>query len=485
MGTVQRAVDEPRPGFAKRAENFDRVIAEARAWTWQPGQTVGRVMDAVISGAFDLSMADRALLALYASHLNQERLEQGDACVWPSTQLMCRRMGCSERTARMARARLERLGYMVRDYNRLNRPAGEEAYDLRPLLARLDALERADAELRRAFTAEREARYQTTAGLHDGMQSRKVYTAQAAESFLHEQSHGNLKNTVPQKATATPPTPNHGASCGRETARPPSVHGVNSASRKPSSAICSPEGASASAGVSKTASVAAETLQEELQMAAQACPRLFSALPSRMLAAGHGELGDLAANLGAMLPEPERNNGRTVAWGWRNHGQRMLVMLAVALEDPNIRHPARYFGSMATTSPGEVVDLRPNLRRILGARTGAAGAEIPSPAPKTSPPAAPSVAPLMAAPGADDPTWLAIAARLPRIIGDGPYGSWFARVGFEGLDKGILSLTTPTSIAAERIKRDFVGALLRACELAGFACDRVLVTIRRPPRPGG
>lgn len=484
MGTAQYALDEPRPGYVKRAENFDQVIAEALSWRFSAGQTVGRVMDAVITGAFDLSMADRACLALYASHLNQERLEQGDACVWPSTQLMARRMGCSERTARLARARLERLGYMVRDYNRLNRPAGEEAYDLRPLLARMEALERADDEMRQAFTAEREARYHTTAGLRDGMQSRKVYTAQAVKSFHQEQSHENLKNTVPEKAAAPPPTQNDSAPPGRELASPTDQTGPKTEFGIDDSAICSPEGAGGSFSAKNSSSVAAEMVREELVLAAEACPRLFSSLPSWLLErpsqATRGDLGDLAASLGALLPDPERNNGRTVAWGWRNHGPRVLVMLAIALEDPNIRHAGRYFGSMATTSPSQTLDLRPNLRRVLDSR--AEPGKAPSPAPGSKPAAGPIAEPpkpLMAAPGADDPIWLAIARKLPRIIGEGKFGSWFGRVGFEGLRDGVLSLTSPTGIAAEKIRDEFVGALIRACRDAGHDCDRVLVTKRR------
>src|ERR1700742_4245798 len=149
--------DEWRPGFAKRADNFAEVCAAAETWRWSPGETIARVAGAVLKGTPSLSTPQRMTLLLYVEHLNQERLEQDVACVWPSTGLVAQYLGCSESQARANRKALEAAGFMVRDYTRANRPAGVEAYDLRPLMARLAELEATDDAIREAMEARRAA----------------------------------------------------------------------------------------------------------------------------------------------------------------------------------------------------------------------------------------------------------------------------------------------------------------------------------------
>src|SRR5580693_4584739 len=140
--------EEWRPGFAKRAPNFPEVVAQADGWRWSSGETIARVAGAVLKGTPSLTIPQRMTLLLYVEHLNQDRLEQDIACVWPSTHLVARYLGCSESQARANRRALEAAGYLVRDYTRANRPAGVEAYDLRPLMARLGELEAIDDALR-------------------------------------------------------------------------------------------------------------------------------------------------------------------------------------------------------------------------------------------------------------------------------------------------------------------------------------------------
>ena len=120
--------DDWRPGFAKRASNFAEVCERAERWRWQPGETIARIAAAVLKGTPLLTMQQRLTLLLYVEHLNQDRLEQDVACVWPSSALIADYLGCSESTARAHRRALEAAGYLVRDYTRANRPAGVEAY---------------------------------------------------------------------------------------------------------------------------------------------------------------------------------------------------------------------------------------------------------------------------------------------------------------------------------------------------------------------
>jgi DnaA N-terminal domain len=249
------------------------------------------------------------------------------------------------------------------------------------------------------------------------------------------------------------------------------------------------------AGVKPAASVYAEMVRQELQAAVQVCPRLRPLLPDHVLAnpasATPADAARIAAAAPSLLPEPERNNGLSMQWGWARHGIRAVAMLAIALEDPKVRNPCSYFGWMATRSPDGAPDLRLNLARILREK-GVIPPLEDAPAPKAEPPgevlAPPSPAltedaaeplPLMFAPGVEDPRWQAIDVELRRLIREGAYGSWFGRIGFHGLTDGVLNLSTPNSTSADRIKRDYIPAILMAAETAGVFVDRVLMTVRK------
>ena len=108
------------------------------------------------------------------------------------------------------------------------------------------------------------------------------------------------------------------------------------------------------------------------------------------------------------------------------------------------------------------------LRRVLKAKGDIPPAEPPPP--------------LMSAPGVDDPVWQKIAEPLRRLVREGAYGSWFGRIGFHGIDEGVLTLSTLSQIAADRIKRDYVDAILHAAEVAEVYVDRVIITLRKDRR---
>jgi hypothetical protein len=443
------------------------------------------VAAAVLKGTPTLTIPQRMTLLLYVEHLNQDRLEQDIACVWPSTALVADYLGCSESQARTNRRALEAAGYMVRDYNRANRPAGLEAYDLRPLMARLDELEAVDAAIREAAAARR-------AIYSEAVAFPTRYSARAPESRRLEQSHDNLDSSVPEKDAAPP----RSHSQTRPSTRPATGQAHQSSGQPQrtgrATAIGSPMRASGLAGAKLATAAQAEMVRQELQAAVQVCPRLRSLLPDHVLAdpasATPADAARIAAAAPSLLPEPERNNGLSMQWGWARHGIRAVAMLAIALEDPKVRNPCSYFGWMATRSPDGAPDLRLNLARILrekGEIPPIEAAPAPEPAPDVvtgSPaplPAADEPLPLMFAPGLDDPRWQAIDVELRRLIREGAYGSWFGRVGFHGLTDGVLHLSTPTGLAADRIRHDYIPAIIAAAETAGVFVDRVVMTVRK------
>ncbi len=461
--------DEWRPGFAKRAENFPAVVAAAETWRWSPGETVARVAAAVLKGTPGLSIPQRMTLLLYVEHLNQDRLEQDTACVWPSTGLVADYLGCSESQARANRKALEAAGYLVRDYTRANRPAGIEAYDLRPLMARLEELEDVDAAIREGVAARRAAYSETVA-------FPMKYSAQAPESRRLEQSQFNSRSSVRGKDAAEP---RHNSGV-RVSTSPAPAKGHGSSSQRPrtgtTGAIGSPMGASGFVSGQPDTSVYAEMVRQELWTAIQVCPRLAPLVRDGILtdpaSATPEDAARVAAAAAEFLPQPERNNDQTAIWGWRKHGIRIVTMMAIALEDPEVRSACSYFGKLATQARG-ASDLRLNLARILRQKGEVPPAEGPPTAEVVEPP------PLMFAPGSEEAPWPEIATELRRLVREGPYGSWFGRVGFHGVVDGVLSISTPTTIAADRIKQDYVEALKMAAEAAGVFVERVMISVRK------
>jgi len=461
--------EEWRPGFAKRAENFSEVCAQAEGWRWSPGETIARVAGAVLKGTPTLTIPQRMTLLLYVEHLNQERLEQDIACVWPSTALVAEYLGCSQSQARANRRALETAGYLVRDYTRANRPAGVEAYDLRPLMARLGELEGVDDAIREAMEARR-------AAYSDNVVFATKYSARAPESRRLEQSQDNFSSSVRGKDAAMPRHQDN----SRPAPRTRNGQDHDDSGTRPRTgedpANGFPKGANRSGGENLPPSVYAEMVRQELRAAAQVCPRIAPLVTPALLADPLNVAPEIAARVGAaaaeFLPNPERNNDQTAMWGWRKHGVRVLVMLAICLEDPEVRSPCGYFGRLAGQGRG-AADLRLNLARILKGQ----GA-VSSPATET-PPAEDEPPPIMFSPGTEDHPWPEIAGHLRGLVREGAWGSWFGRVGFHGIVDGVLTLSTPTGVAADKIKRDYVPAILRAAEAAEVFVERVVVTVRK------
>ena len=457
--------DDWRPGFAKRAPNFDAVCAQARAWRWQPGVSVARIAAAVLKGTPTLTVQQRMTLLLYVEHLNQDRLEQDVATVWPGTSLIADYLGCTESNARGHRRALEAAGFMVRDYTRANRPAGVEAYDLAPLVARLDELEAADLAVREAAQARRAA-YSEPVVFSERTTAR-------APRFTHlEQSHQNGSSSVRGKDA---PSARHQPDQRRTSPAENGEVRKSSGNRQgtgQNSAICSPEGASGFSSAFSEGSAPAEMVRQELRAAFQVSPRIAALVGPAAVAdpasVTPADLARVAAAVDDLLPERERNNDRTFAWALKRHGVRAIAMLAIAIEDPDVRSPCKYFGRMASYEPKGAPDLRLNFARVLKAKGDIPPAEPPPP--------------LMSAPGVDDPVWQKIAEPLRRLVREGAYGSWFGRIGFHGIDEGVLTLSTLSQIAADRIKRDYIDAILHAAEVAEVYVDRVIITLRKDRR---
>lgn len=207
-------------------------------------------------------------------------------------------------------------------------------------------------------------------------------------------------------------------------------------------------------------------------MALEACPELSAILTPEVLenpsCAPFSAVAELESLANQLLPENDRNNGLTVRWGWERHGVRAAAMLAIALKDPRVANPCRYFGKLATSPPTGQLDLRFNLMRALKWQKVAA-VEPDAPLPSRWP----------EPPGKNHPTWVAVAEALSKLIRRGAFDTWFApSVGFVSLGEEVLTIAAnPT--AAMRIRTDFRQHLLRAAREAGLKVSSVVVLDRK------
>lgn len=473
---AQRAYDPAswKRGTVKRAETFEDVYDVAKIWTWQPGVSIHRIKDAIVLGTPELSPPERAVLLALWAHVNADRLERGDAFVWPGAELMSLYLDMSESTIRRHRSALERKGYLLRDYNNANRPAYGEAFNLGPTVARLEEMERHEEACRAAMEEKRRSRDHSIVDLRN-------YRSQAPISNHLEQSPRNEvasvqgndapkarnQNTERRPTSGAPASPNAG----------PGQHPEN----RTDSAKGLPRKARFPAEPSLQGLVATETLQAELRMARQVVPAMSPVIPDQALedpasvsqsAEMRAAFIELATQL---LPEGERNNAETAGWAWSRHGVRAAAFLAAALGDTKVQSPCAMFGFFACKSATEPLTVAPNLQGILIAR-GVANANKPPAAAATFT----TAAQLVKAPGHDAPELGDFHAILERILKGrgartGEIGSYYVGLGYEGLDPdGTLRLLTTNSVRVDYIRRNYPGAILEAAQTAGLdAAKRV------------
>ena len=473
---LAHSAEEYRPGFAKRAENFEEICNVAVGWQWEPGINCARIKDAIAVGTPDLTMGERCVLAAYATYLNEKSLERSLAYVWPSAGLIARQLGCSPSLVRGYRKSLEAKGYLVRDYNRANRPAGNEAFDLSPTAARLEEMEAHESQAREDVRLERETWQSHVVSLGR-------YRAQAPESQHLEQSQS--KNSNPVRGSDAPKARSDLQERRDKPADNPKA--PRSSTRRPapgkSSAICSPGGASGFSGAQPGNSVAPGMARAELLLALQLCPQVADMVPPHVREdpadATPSDVARWAAQAAALLPEARRNNDQTFIWAFERHGVRALTMLAIVLTDPAIENRCNYFGWMAKQDPAGAPDLRFNLARLsrsLDARSLPSGPPEVRLSDQSSEPARHG---LDAPEGSEDPVWMELSTAIRRRIRDGAYGSWFERLAFHGISEGLLTLSSTSETVASKIKSEFVPAIIAAAEDVGLVVERVVVIVRK------
>lgn len=313
----------PGSGRAKRTENFADVAA--RAGEFCPRAFARLDLDrAAMQGTPELSAPARCLLGFYLTHLSAPDLERGRTSVWPGNTNAAEALGLSVSSVRRLKGELEQAGLLMRNYDKRNRPLTDDAIDLAPFLSRvpefLHAVDERAAARRRIAQDARDAD-DATAG---------AKTSAVALKFER------LK--TPQKSSE-------------------SCQGVSIEEDQP---LAEPPAPVPPAPESRGDSSEQEALSDALALS----PKLRSALAPE----GEGITVELARErislaLPTLFPRGEaRSIGHTLLWCWQRHGASALVRLAVAIEDPKIKDPERYFGWLSTTT--EAIDLSAQIARI-------------------------------------------------------------------------------------------------------------------------
>lgn len=154
----------PKPGLAKRADNYEDHLALADRQTGHPELNRLKVDKALALGTADeLSPQERCLMMALLAHLDIAATANGKTSVWPGSRRLCALIGVGESTLRRLKGSLEEKGFILRRYDRCNRPLKGGALDLSPFLARVEELCQAightDREIGSAVKKDRSERH--------------------------------------------------------------------------------------------------------------------------------------------------------------------------------------------------------------------------------------------------------------------------------------------------------------------------------------
>ncbi|MEM6415414.1 MAG: helix-turn-helix domain-containing protein [Pseudomonadota bacterium] len=408
---------EPSKGFAKRHSNFIEVTRDGEAYDGVPVTRLD-MMRAIAQGLPDLSDGARCLLGFYISHLDTTRLSEGRVSVWPGNAAACEALGKKDPTVRRLKNELEKAGFIIRRYDKRNRPLEGDAIDLSPLLVQIPSI-LSDIEMRA------NARH---AAWQDAKQANKS----------SRRSQGSLTNKPKLSGEAL------------EKER------LNSPFKKTDSCINFDRNKKARR-LKKTSlwniPLATKTTLDDQKTINDALA-LSSKLKAALDPEGQGISPKQAAksiwsSLPKLFPEDAANSiNHTFLWCAQRHGAKAFLYLAIALEDPTTRDPRRLFGWFATNP--DKIDVSRNLERIH---------HKPRPIEETD------LKPNLPGNIFEDE----IGAVIAEQIGIGNYNSWFAPQSIRYTAKtDKLIIEHGGSFAREQLKKRFGRQLEAGASLLGF-----------------
>ena len=423
--TGQLCLDEkpnPKPsGRAKRGGDFALVTSLAKSF--KPGALTGNQIDRALASIgglpetddndFDPSLSHGAfrLLHFYTTRLNMKELPFGKTTVWPGAELTARRLGISPSMVRRYKRELEDKRYIIRNYDQENRPLYGEAIDLCPFLLAVPSLiQKAEAEDKK-YRDEKAARRQEGDGTSNANTLTRACTS--AHQNRTPDSAGLCLEIIEKKGSPT----------GK-------VDDV-------ASNVTSPE----------TDHADSEIIAKTLKIS----PRLRSALLYDDVAISPKEaIRRLYPALPSLFPNAHGTNiGHTLRWAIQKYGIRVFEVIAVCVEDPNVRSPHQYFGRLASQT--EQADLTTNLARLR---------ELNPPAPEIDLP--------------KSPVAQTIAEAVSKAVSVSKYNAWFKSDETHFRQEGTnLIVETTNSLARDWIENRLWSGLKCAARTLGLESVKV------------
>nr|WP_298689491.1 DnaA N-terminal domain-containing protein [uncultured Dongia sp.] len=448
-----------QPGFARRPANFGKLVALAESYQAE-ALSRDEITRAILFGMPHLTPAETKLLQLYFSFLGRADLLSGRAFVYPSSKLLEATTGWSASTIRRLRQALEHKGLIIRNLNRANRPAHDEAVDLRPLLA---TVRQAQDDAETVFEAHRSY----VAGLagNDIYQEERSAHPRETDHLIQSQDYQVHSVTKSERPAAKRPV----ASTNIETAAI-----QNPVSPKERAQVRF-ETKRVKSSQSKSGSTIAEKQDRgALARAIELAPELAPYFAGTEI--GTASVTALLALAGQAVAGlfPDRNTA-THTWNWavKRHGWRAILGLVSALADPSVRDGYGFLGWISKT-PG--IDFSTNLQRASAAR--AAEAEEPTETASNGAGLVGDKSPPVAVVSLDlAPQWASMLDILSKELGAATVNAWLAFLGYHGIEARTLYLTAPGAFIRDRVQMNYTDAIVRAAKAIGLDITHVEITV--------
>lgn len=431
--TTGEETDEKPTGVAKRAGGYQKSLDMAKIVPMHPTTRL-EIDRACAQGTPELTAGERCLLAYYVSHLSCKDQTVGKSCVWPGAINTSQALGIAVSSVRRQKASLEKKGLLIRKYDHRNRPLDEGAIDLRPFILSIPKrlqtitkrLERRRAEIAASRVAEEgSVTPACTADYRD--------EPETSPDAIVPQTITQVTTDKPQNGES-----NHSVSEGEFLEEEfKNEFGEKFVKRVPKF----------------TTGNENLTEQQIIEACLKISPKLRNALvPDNQPLNPEQAAKRLIEALPVLFPNADITSiGHTLRWAIRRYDIRVFECLTVALEDPKVSDPERYFGWVTTTS--KKVNLRFALERVR----------------RKNPPPVEIDFPL-------NSLGQEIARHLARHIGGAKYNTWFARDKTRFRQQGDkLVIETISSFAADRMATHLGSALRVAAGAVGFKTYKVAV----------
>ncbi len=145
---ARSAIYNPRPGRARRHEQFEKLAAVQPQAVYHAAAIVGLLTRA--GAAVGLADGSRLTLLTLVELVHSDRWRAGEPTLWSSNGTIAEARGVEVRTIQRHLSDLEAQGWLVRRYTRSHHRAGQGCIDLSPLTHRLGELREAVAEAQAA-----------------------------------------------------------------------------------------------------------------------------------------------------------------------------------------------------------------------------------------------------------------------------------------------------------------------------------------------